>query len=88
AQWAAEGAAATDAVKAGVREGYAVSLREWHPAIHACAVAFFVPGQREPYVVSCSAPHTAADAGRIRAELVPALRELAARLGQLAQPTG
>ncbi|AQW32048.1 IclR family transcriptional regulator (plasmid) [Ralstonia syzygii subsp. celebesensis] len=88
AQWAAEGAAAADAVKAGIREGYAVSLRDWHPAIHACAVGFFAPGQREPYVVSCSAPHTAADAERIRAELVPALRELAARLGRAVQPAG
>ncbi|CAJ0680973.1 HTH-type transcriptional regulator TsaQ1/TsaQ2 [Ralstonia mannitolilytica] len=86
AQWAAEGAAADDAVKAGVRDGYAVSLRDWHPAIHACAVAFFAPSQREPYVVSCSAPYTAADAERIRNELAPALREFAARLGQVIEP--
>ncbi len=86
AQWAAEGAAADDAVKAGIRNGYAVSLRDWHPAIHACAVAFFAPSQREPYVVSCSAPYTSADAERIRDELAPALREFAARLGQVVEP--
>jgi DNA-binding IclR family transcriptional regulator len=36
--------------------------------------------------VSCSAPYTAADAERIRDELAPALREFAARLGQVTEP--
>ena len=28
------------------QDGYAASFRDWHPAIHACAVAFRPVGKR------------------------------------------
>lgn len=83
-QWQAQGAAARTAIEAAVEQGYSTSFRDWHPAVHACAVAFRIAGESEIYAMSCSAPYNSVDEAYFHATLAPALRVMAGRLGTLA----
>jgi DNA-binding IclR family transcriptional regulator len=80
-QWARDSNIVLEAIKRAIQHGYARSYREWHPAVHACAVAFRVAGENDLYVMSCSAPYQARTEAEFDTELAPALRALAARLG-------
>lgn len=83
-QWKAEILAAREAIEMAAQRGYASSFREWHPAVHACAVAFRVAGENDVYSMSCSAAYQARTEAEFHAQLAPALSALASRLGMLA----
>lgn len=79
-QWRAQEAALRAALDEAERRGYAASFRDWHPAIHACAVPFRPIGDKEVHMLSCSASYGAVDETAFHETLAPALRALAARL--------
>ncbi|HVL09088.1 MAG TPA: IclR family transcriptional regulator [Burkholderiaceae bacterium] len=83
-QWAVEGETARRAIQTAAELGYAGSFREWHPAVHACAVAFRVAGEDDLYVMSCSASYQARSEADFDAQLAPALGAMVGRLGTLA----
>ncbi|MCS6762920.1 MAG: IclR family transcriptional regulator [Candidatus Protistobacter heckmanni] len=76
--WAAQAGAMQRAVDAAHKAGYALSLREWHPGIDACAVAFVAVADGERYALSCSlqsAPDRAAAKANLRERQAPAARQ-------------
>ncbi|TWG86222.1 IclR family transcriptional regulator [Cupriavidus gilardii J11] len=79
-QWKAQEPALRAALAEAERRGYAASFRDWHPAIHACAVPFRPIGEKEVHMLSCSASYGAVDEATFHETLAPALRALAARL--------
>src|SRR5437868_10002274 len=54
-QWKMQEAPMRVAVAEAESRGYAASFRDWHPAIHACAVAFRPIGAKELHMLRCSA---------------------------------
>ena len=78
------GEAVRRAIQTAAELGYAGSFREWHPAVHACAVAFRVAGEDDLYVMSCSASYQARSEADFDAQLAPALGAMVGRLGTLA----
>ncbi|RZT41414.1 IclR family transcriptional regulator [Cupriavidus agavae] len=79
-QWKQQEAPLRAALAEAGRDGYAASFRDWHPAIHACAVAFRPVGERDLHMLSCSASYGAVSEEVFREKLAPALRVLGARL--------
>lgn len=79
-QWKAQEEAARAAVNEAAERGYAGSFRDWHPAIHACAVAFRPVGEKEVHMLSCSTSYGTLEESVFHDRLAPALRALAARL--------
>ncbi|SOZ35694.1 IclR family transcriptional regulator [Cupriavidus neocaledonicus] len=81
-QWKQQEAATRAALAEAQQRGYAASFRDWHPAIHACAVAFRPVGEKELHMLSCSASYGAVDEAVFHQTLAPALQTLAARLSE------
>ncbi|MGY8523829.1 IclR family transcriptional regulator [Paracidovorax citrulli] len=79
-QWRSQEAPMREALEQAQQQGYASSFRDWHPAIHACAVAFKPVGEKELHMLSCSASYVAVDEAAFHERLAPALMELAQRL--------
>ncbi|GAA7762227.1 MAG: IclR family transcriptional regulator [Burkholderiaceae bacterium] len=79
-QWKAQEALTRTALATAERDGYAASFRDWHPAIHACAVAFRPVGEKDLHMLSCSASYGAVGEEVFREKLAPALQALATRL--------
>ncbi|CAG2127575.1 IclR family transcriptional regulator [Cupriavidus plantarum] len=79
-QWRQQEAPMRAALEAAERLGYSPSFRDWHPAIHACAVAFRPIGERDIHMLSCSASYGAVSEQDFHDRLAPALRALAERL--------
>ncbi|MDF3884380.1 IclR family transcriptional regulator [Cupriavidus basilensis] len=79
-QWKTQEAAMRATVAEAATLGYAASFRDWHPAIHACAVAFRPVGEKELHMLSCSASYGSVEEAVFHDKLAPALRALAARL--------
>ncbi|WP_019451171.1 IclR family transcriptional regulator [Cupriavidus sp. BIS7] len=79
-QWKVQQAPMRAALAAAERDGYAASFRDWHPAIHACAVAFRPVGEKDLHMLSCSASYGAVSEDVFREKLAPALQALGARL--------
>lgn len=81
-QWKAQEAPMRAAVAEAEQRGYAASFRDWHPAIHACAVPFRPIGEKDIHMLSCSASYGNVDEAVFHETLAPALRALAARLSE------
>lgn len=81
-QWKAQEAPMRAAVAEAEQRGYAASFRDWHPAIHACAVPFRPIGEKDIHMLSCSASYGSVDEAVFHETLAPALRALAARLSE------
>ncbi len=79
-QWKQQEAPTRAALEDAQRRGYSSSFRDWHPAIHACAVAFRPVGEKELHMLSCSASYGTVDESVFHETLAPALKALAARL--------
>jgi DNA-binding IclR family transcriptional regulator len=79
-QWRVQEAPMRAAVTEAAAQGYASSFRDWHPAIHACAVAFRPVGEKDLHMLSCSASYGSVDESVFHDKLAPALAALAARL--------
>lgn len=79
-QWKQQEASMRKALAEAEARGYSVSFRDWHPAIHACAVAFRPIGEKDLHMISCSASYGAVDESVFYETLAPALQTLAARL--------
>jgi len=79
-QWKVQQAPMRAALAAAERDGYAASFRDWHPAIHACAVAYRPVGEKDLHMLSCSASYGAVSEDAFREKLAPALQALGARL--------
>ncbi|AOZ00520.1 IclR family transcriptional regulator [Cupriavidus sp. USMAHM13] len=79
-QWKQQEAPMRVALAQAGQDGYAASFRDWHPAIHACAVAFRPVGEKELHMLSCSASYGSVPEALFRDTLAPALQALAARL--------
>nr|WP_254600073.1 IclR family transcriptional regulator [Cupriavidus gilardii] len=86
-QWKAQEAPMRAAVAEAEQRGYAASFRDWHPAIHAVAVAFRPIGEKDVHMLSCSASYGSVDETAFHDTLAPALRALAARLAEGAAGT-
>ncbi|WP_441617277.1 IclR family transcriptional regulator [Cupriavidus sp. RAF12] len=79
-QWRQQEASMRVALAEAERDGYSASFRDWHPAIHASAVAFRPVGEKDLHMLSCSASYGAVSEDVFREKLAPALQALAARL--------
>lgn len=79
-QWRQQETSMRAALAQAERDGYAASFRDWHPAIHACAVAFKPVGEKDLHMLSCSASYGAVSEETFREKLAPALQALGARL--------
>ncbi len=79
-QWKQQETPMRAALAAAERDGYAPSFRDWHPAIHAVAVAFKPVGEKDLHMLSCSASYGAVSEEVFRDKLGPALQVLGARL--------
>lgn len=79
-QWKQQEAPMRAALAEAERNGYASSFRDWHPAIHACAVAFRPVGEKDLHMLSCSASYGAVSEEVFREKLAPALIALGTRL--------
>jgi len=79
-QWRQQETATRAAVAEAEELGYAASFRDWHPAVHACAVAFRPVGENELHLLSCSASYGSVGENVFHETLAPALQALAVRL--------
>lgn len=79
-QWKTQEGPTREAVALAQARGYAASFRDWHPAIHACAVAFRPVGEKDLHMLSCSASYGSVDESVFHDKLAPALQAIAARL--------
>lgn len=84
-QWRQQETATCAAVVEAEARGYSASFRDWHPAVHACAVAFRPVGERELHLLSCSASYGSVPEARFHETLAPALQALASRLSGTAR---
>jgi len=79
-QWKQQEAPMRAALAEAERLGYSASFRDWHPAIHACAVAFRPVGEKDLHMISCSASYGTVAEQVFHETLAPALQALALRL--------
>ena len=81
AQRAQAGKPLEAALEQARRDGYAISLGEWHPNINAVAVPVRTPGG-EIVTMNCGSPAFVMPAERLREKVVPLLLDAAAALAR------
>lgn len=81
AQRASAGKPLDAALAQARRDGYAISLGEWHPNINAVAVPVRTPGG-EVVTMNCGSPAFVMPAERLREKVVPLLLQAAAALAR------